>query len=254
MQSTRLSSVTNGLIHSSGMSDSVNTGLQARYLDAMGVQRWLGRDTQGTDVTEPVVPAVTVPEDAGDEQQWKTLQADVAACTRCELHATRTQTVFGTGDHRADWMIVGEAPGADEDRQGEPFVGRAGQLLNEMLYAAGFQRGQVYIANILKCRPPSNRNPSPAEAQCCQPFLERQIALVRPRLILALGGIAANNLLQTTERVSTLRGVVHHFGERGIPLVVTYHPAYLLRSPLEKRKVWQDLQFAQRLSRGAVET
>jgi len=254
MQSTRLSSVTNGLIHSSGMSDSVNTGLQVRYLDAMGVQRWLGRDTQGNDVTEPVVPAVTVPEDAGDEQQWKTLQADVAACTRCELHATRTQTVFGTGDHRADWMIVGEAPGADEDRQGEPFVGRAGQLLNEMLYAAGFQRGQVYIANILKCRPPSNRNPSPAEAQCCQPFLERQIALVRPRLILALGGIAANNLLQSTERVSTLRGVVHHFGDRRIPLIVTYHPAYLLRSPLEKRKVWQDLQFALRLYRGTAES
>jgi len=231
----------------------MHTGLQARYLDAMGIQRWLGRVMRGTDVTEPVEPAVTVPEDAGVEQQWRTLQAEVAACTRCELHATRTQTVFGTGDRRADWMIVGEAPGADEDRQGEPFVGRAGQLLDEMLYAAGFQRGQVYIANILKCRPPSNRNPSPAEAQCCQPFLERQIALVRPRLILALGGIAANNLLHTTERVSTLRGVVHHFGDRAIPLVVTYHPAYLLRSPLEKRKVWQDLQFAQRLSRDAVE-
>jgi uracil-DNA glycosylase family 4 len=247
MRSTRSSSVMNGLIRSSGMSDSVNTGLQARYLDAMGIQRWVARNAPVAAVTEAAVPAGTVPEDASSELQWRSLQAEVAACTRCELHATRTQTVFGTGDRRADWMIVGEAPGADEDRQGEPFVGRAGQLLNEMLYAAGFRRGQVYIANILKCRPPANRNPSPDEALCCQPFLERQIELVRPRLILALGGVAANNLLQSTEKVGALRGVSHHFGNRQVPLVVTYHPAYLLRSPLEKRKVWQDLQFALRL-------
>jgi DNA polymerase len=157
--------------------------------------------------------------------------------------------VFGTGNRQADWMVIGEAPGADEDRQGEPFVGRAGQLLNEILFAAGYRREQVYIANILKCRPPGNRNPRPEEVACCMDYLRRQIRLVRPQIILAVGGIAANSLLQTDARVGELRGKVHRLGEGNVPVVVTYHPAYLLRSPLEKRKVWDDLQFACRVHR-----
>jgi len=181
---------------------------------------------------------------------WAALRACVAGCTRCALHVTRTQTVFGTGDCHAGWMIIGEAPGADEDRQGEPFVGRAGQLLNEMLHAAGYQREQVYITNILKCRPPGNRNPLPEEVMCCQDYLVRQIELVQPKIILALGGIAAQNLLHTEVSVGRLRGIRHSYGESGIPLVVTYHPAYLLRSPLEKRKVWEDLQYARQIYRG----
>jgi uracil-DNA glycosylase family 4 len=141
-------------------------------------------------------------------------------------------------------MIVGEAPGADEDKQGVPFVGRAGKLLNEMLFAAGCQRGDVFIANILKCRPPANRDPSAEEIGCCQSYLQQQIKLVQPTLILAVGRIAAQGLLQTTAPLGRLRGSVHSYGEQEIPLIVTYHPAYLLRSPLEKRKVWEDLQLA----------
>ena len=168
----------------------------------------------------------------------------MAACTGCDLHETRTRTVFGTGNRQADWMIIGEAPGADEDRQGEPFVGRAGQLLTEMLRAAGYQRQDVYITNILKCRPPQNRDPRPGEVASCHAYLQRQVALVRPSLILAVGRIAAHNLLETDTPVGRLRGRVHHFGEGRIPLIVTYHPAYLLRSPLEKRKAWEDLRLA----------
>jgi len=222
---------------------------QARYLDAMGIQRWVARSTPSAGAPLPGETADTPVDHADRDRNLGELQAKVAACTRCELHRSRTQTVFGTGNTRAEWLIVGEAPGADEDRQGEPFVGRAGQLLNEMLFAAGFRREQVYIANILKCRPPANRNPSPEEAQCCLPFLARQIELICPRIILAVGGIAANNLLHSTGKVGQLRGVVHYFGVQRVPMVVTYHPAYLLRSPLEKRKVWQDLQFAQRVYR-----
>jgi uracil-DNA glycosylase len=223
--------------------------LQQHYLEAMGIQRWVVRSPRpevavGRDPL-PVNPAVTVQ----DEPEWNRLRAEVAACTRCELHSTRTQTVFGTGNRQADWMVIGEAPGADEDRQGEPFVGRAGQLLNEILFAAGYRREQVYIANILKCRPPGNRNPRPEEVACCMDYLRRQIRLVRPQIILAVGGIAANSLLQTDARVGELRGKVHRLGEGNVPVVVTYHPAYLLRSPLEKRKVWDDLQFACRVHR-----
>jgi DNA polymerase len=152
--------------------------------------------------------------------------------------------VFGTGNRDADWLIIGEAPGADEDRQGEPFVGRAGKLLTEMLFAAGFQRADVYIANILKCRPPANRDPSPDEVACCHAYLQQQIALIQPQVILAVGRIAAHNLLQTDRQLGDLRGKVHGYGDTNIPVIVTYHPAYLLRSPLEKRKVWSDLQFA----------
>jgi uracil-DNA glycosylase family 4 len=164
----------------------------------------------------------------------------VAACTKCELHRTRTQTVFGTGERHADLLIIGEAPGRDEDLRGEPFVGRAGQLLNAMLLAIGFQREQVYIANILKCRPPNNRDPRIEEAAACSPYLQAQIELIRPKVILALGRIAAHNLLNTDDSLGALRGRRHNYA--GVPLIVSYHPAYLLRSPSEKRKSWQDLK------------
>jgi len=181
---------------------------------------------------------------------WEPLEAMVSACTRCALCQTRTQTVFGTGDRRARWMFIGEAPGAEEDRQGEPFVGRAGQLLNSMIRAIGLHRHDVYIANVLKCRPPGNRDPKPEEAAQCRAYLERQIELVAPSIVIAVGRVAAQNLLGTDVPLARLRGRAHALGARGWPVVVTYHPAYLLRSPGEKRKAWQDLLFArQQLAR-----
>lgn len=180
------------------------------------------------------------------QMDWDALTTAVSECTACGLCASRTQTVFGVGNRQADWLIVGEAPGADEDRLGEPFVGRAGKLLNPMLLAVGLKREQVFIANVLKCRPPDNRDPAPEEATQCRPFLNRQIALIRPRLILAVGRIAAQNLLATDTPIGKLRGQVHRFGPARIPLVVTYHPAYLLRSPREKRRAWDDLRLARR--------
>lgn len=236
---------------------SVNNRLRSEYLEAMGVQPWSLRHA----IADDAMPAaVAVDEDTHtgtdetgspsiDTLDWVALEAQVAACTQCALSGTRTRTVFGTGNRQADWLIIGEAPGADEDRQGEPFVGRAGQLLNEMLYAAGYRRADVYIANILKCRPPGNRDPSGEEVACCHAYLQRQIALIKPKLIIAVGRIAAHNLLQTETQVGRLRGTVHYYGESRIPLIVTYHPAYLLRSPLEKRKVWNDLQLAQSVYR-----
>ena len=173
---------------------------------------------------------------------WATLAATVRVCTLCGLCATRTQTVFGTGDIRARLMVIGEAPGAEEDRQGEPFVGRAGQLLNSMLKAAGFERAQVYIANVLKCRPPNNRDPGAEEAERCLPYLRRQIELIDPTVILCVGRIAAQRLLERDDTVARLRGRIHRLGRT--PVVVTYHPAYLLRSPGEKRKSWEDLKLA----------
>jgi DNA polymerase len=179
---------------------------------------------------------------------WEALAYRVAHCEACELHKSRKQTVFGTGDRSAGLMVIGEAPGADEDRQGEPFVGPAGQLLDVMLQAIGLQREQVFIANILKCRPPGNRDPRTEEVLQCEPFLKRQVALVRPRLILALGGVAAQNLLHSQELVGRMRGREYHLDD--IPVVVTYHPAYLLRSPHQKARAWQDLQRAVKLLRG----
>jgi DNA polymerase len=176
---------------------------------------------------------------------WDTLHSAVVSCTRCPLHLTRTQGVFGVGNRSARWMIIGEAPGADEDRQGEPFVGRAGQLLNSMLKAIGLQREEVFIANILKSRPPNNRDPQPAEVRACIPYLFRQIELVNPTLILCVGRIAAQTLLETTTTIGKLRGQVHRLAS-GRPMIVTYHPAYLLRSPVEKRKSWADLVLALR--------
>ncbi|HET7794916.1 MAG TPA: uracil-DNA glycosylase [Rhizobacter sp.] len=179
---------------------------------------------------------------------WPALREAVAGCTACTLCSSRRQTVFGVGNERAHWMIVGEAPGEQEDREGEPFVGKSGQLLDNMLRAVGLTRGeaasesQVYIANTLKCRPPGNRNPEPAELAQCEPFLIRQIALVQPRIILAMGRFAVQSLLRSTEPIGRLRGRVHQY--QGVPLIVTYHPAYLLRNPEDKARSWDDLCLA----------
>ena len=179
---------------------------------------------------------------------WTALKARVAGCTDCPLHQKRTKTVFGVGDEEADWLFVGEGPGAEEDAKGEPFVGQAGRLLDNMLAAITLKRGaNAYIANVVKCRPPGNRNPEPGEASQCEPYLHRQIELIRPKLIVALGKVAAQNLLATDASIASLRGKVHRY--RGISLIVTYHPAYLLRSLPEKAKAWEDLCFAVRVMR-----
>ena len=206
---------------------SADRGQRAQYLDALGIDRYLRRQ-------------------AAPDPRWEPLAAEVSTCTLCGLHAGRTQTVFGVGNRHAELLVVGEAPGAEEDRQGEPFVGRAGQLLNSMLRAMRAPRQTVYIANVLKCRPPGNRDPAPDEVRSCLPYLQRQIDLISPRLMLAVGRIAAQSLLATDTPIGKLRGSVHRFGTRATPLIVTYHPAYLLRSPSEKRKAWADLRFVQR--------
>lgn len=213
-----------------------------QYLAAMGITQWVRRDAPKI---EPVVKEAFV-DDVAD-LDWETLEARVAACMDCELHKERTQTVFGVGNKNARWLVIGEAPGADEDKQGEPFVGRAGQLLNRMLLAIGLQREEVYIANIVKCRPPSNRNPLPEEARQCESFLKRQIALIKPDIILAVGKVAAQNILHSDATVGAMRGKPLLLPEFDIPVVVTYHPAYLLRSPGEKRKAWQDLKLARNI-------
>lgn len=198
------------------------------------------------------LPADAIPLPAGvDQMDWDTLQATVAECRACGLCASRKNTVFGVGQRNAPWMVIGEAPGENEDLQGEPFVGQAGKLLDNMLAAIGLSRqtegrpeglGGVYIANTLKCRPPGNRNPEPVELQTCAPYLVRQVALVQPKIILAMGRFAVQSLLQTTEPIGKLRGRVHQY--QGVPVVVTYHPAYLLRNPPDKAKAWADLCLA----------
>ena len=215
-----------------------STALRSQYLAALGIEQWQLRRVAPTAASTGAGTSALA---AGDE--WAALAAEVRGCVQCGLHASRTQTVFGVGSHTAKLLVVGEAPGADEDRLGEPFVGRAGQLLNSMLRALGSPRESVFIANVLKCRPPGNRDPSPDEVSCCRPFLQRQIALLRPQMMLAVGRIAAQNLLATDTPIGKLRGSVHRFGARATPLIVTYHPAYLLRSPGEKRKAWSDLRF-----------
>ncbi|PKO93421.1 MAG: DNA polymerase III [Betaproteobacteria bacterium HGW-Betaproteobacteria-1] len=176
---------------------------------------------------------------------WQALQACVQSCVACELSVSRTQTVFGVGDPQAEWLFVGEAPGVEEDRKGEPFVGQAGKLLDNMLAAIKLKRGQnTYIANIMKCRPPENRDPHRKEIVQCEPFLERQVALMQPKLILALGRVASQTLLQTDATVAELRGKLHSYN--GVPVIVTYHPAYLLRNLADKAKAWEDLCFARR--------
>jgi len=240
----------------------MHTAQRAQYLQALGIDAWVPRTTV---LRAEVVPApvptdrveveVPVPglDDAVLLRSWQELEAEVRTCTRCALHRTRTQSVFGVGDPRAQWLVIGEAPGAEEDRQGQPFVGRAGQLLDAMLRAIGLARGRnLYIANILKSRPPGNRDPKPEEVASCLPYLQRQIALIRPVLILAVGRIAAQTLLASDLPLGRLRGRVHHFGQLNTPLVVTYHPAYLLRTPADKRKAWEDLKFARSVFRGLV--
>ena len=221
------------------------------YLQAMGITVWQHRDRILESADERQDSPVDDSEKTSSSSilndadlaslDWQALEQHVSQCRLCGLHLSRTQTVFGVGDHQAELMIIGEAPGADEDKQGEPFVGRAGQLLNAMLQAIGLQRRQVYIANILKCRPPNNRDPSAEEATTCQDYLFRQIALLQPKLILVLGRIAAHRLLNTDTPLSKLRGQLQTEQHSGLPMLVTYHPAYLLRSPKEKRKAWLDL-------------
>jgi DNA polymerase len=225
-----------------------------QYLEAIGIDEWVPRRggvaAAAVAATMPEPPTGTpevaltpLPPDLAAE--WGQLRSEVATCSKCALHSSRTQGVFGVGNPQADWLVIGEAPGAEEDRRGEPFVGRAGQLLDAMLKAIGLSREtNVFIANVLKSRPPGNRDPRPEEVAACLPYLVRQIALMRPRLILAVGRIAAQNLLGTDMPLGRLRGKVHHFGELNTPLIVTYHPAYLLRTPADKRKAWDDLKFA----------
>jgi len=181
--------------------------------------------------------------------EWIPLKAAVSGCTKCGLHKSRTQTVFGVGDESAEWMLIGEAPGAEEDRLGDPFVGQAGKLLDNMLAAIGLSRRKnVYIANVLKCRPPGNRNPTPEEVAQCSPHLLKQIGLIKPKLIVAMGRFAAQTLLESDSSIASLRGRVHRYA--GVPLIVTYHPAYLLRTLEDKAKAWQDLVFARRTMTG----
>jgi uracil-DNA glycosylase family 4 len=187
----------------------------------------------------------------GPSSGWVELKQEVPACTACSLHKGRAQTVFGVGDEKAEWLLVGEAPGAEEDRLGEPFVGQAGRLLDNMLAAIDLKRGEnVYICNVLKCRPPGNRNPEPEEVAKCTPFLLRQIELIRPKLIIAMGRFAAQTLLNTDASIASLRGRVHRYAER--PLIVTYHPAYLLRSLPDKAKAWEDLVFARKTMKSLI--
>ncbi len=205
------------------------------YLQAMDIPVWIKKATQEKDIsTKKKIPVAKL--------NWEPLTDQVRNCQQCELSQSRKQTVFGSGDLQAELMIIGEAPGAEEDRQGLPFVGRAGQLLTNMLNAIGLNRKRIYIGNILKCRPPGNRDPKPAEIIACSDYLNRQIILIQPRLILSLGGISAKNLLQTDQPVGRLRGKVHEYLTTRTDLMVTYHPAYLLRRPEEKSKAWKDLQ------------
>ena len=237
----------------------------------MGIQRWVLReqseeqgrvDKRSASTSEPVPDMVepSSPLPLGERGEgesanipalpdiasldWEALQQQVAACQHCtELSATRSQTVFGVGNRQAEWLIIGEAPGIEEDQQGEPFVGPAGQLLNAMLAAIGLARQQVYIANVLKCRTPNNRDPHVDETAACLPYLHRQIALIQPKMILLLGRVAAQQLLGSNARMGELRGQLHRY-KNNIPMIATYHPAYLLRKPTEKRKAWEDLCLA----------
>lgn len=214
---------------------------------------WVRRDAPPVPVTETAEVPQTAPERVPEvaaavtetkrplpASDWTGLKAQVKECTCCALRSGCTQTVFGVGDEQAEWLFVGEGPGADEDALGEPFVGQAGKLLDNMLMAIGLKRGSnVYIANVVKCRPPNNRTPESQEIAACLPYLEQQIALLKPKLIVALGKTAATALLGRDATLGSLRGTIHDY--HGTPLIVTYHPAYLLRSPAEKAKAWQDL-------------
>jgi uracil-DNA glycosylase family 4 len=206
--------------------------LRDQYLGIMGIQVWRRKSTKVTSMKN---------EKTFTKKVWAELERQVSGCTLCDLHKTRKNVVFGVGNKNADILIVGEAPGATEDAQGKPFVGRAGLLLDAMLATIGLHRDEVFIANILKCRPPNNRDPLPREVKLCTPYLQQQIALIKPKIIVAVGRIAAHFLLNTNQSLSRLRGRVYSYGEQKIPLLVTYHPAYLLRSPREKAKAYEDL-------------
>jgi uracil-DNA glycosylase family 4 len=219
------------------------------YLARMGIPVWVSRSAPGPAAVPPPGRAADDTAHAaasGSPERvaaldWEALRETVRRCTRCELHRTRRQTVFGVGRPDAELLVIGEAPGQEEDRRGEPFVGRGGQLLTAMLKAIGLRREDIYIANILKCRPPNNRDPKPREAAQCTPYLERQIELIGPKVLLALGRISAQWLLQSELPVGRLRGTIWRYSAEQIPLVVSYHPAYLLRTPAAKAKAWQDL-------------
>lgn len=246
--------------------------LRQYYLDTLGITNWRLQQPASAEVDAaagvvadalndqaPPPDAAPVADNTGDtsvalDDDWRELQQAVSQCRLCEeLAQSRTQTVFGVGNRQADVLVIGEAPGRDEDAQGEPFVGRAGQLLNAMLAAIDLPREQVFIANILKCRPPNNRDPSPQEAQNCRAFLQRQIALIQPKVIFVVGRIAAQNLLDTDMKIGKMRGRDYQYQDENtgpIPVIVTYHPAYLLRQPGEKRKSWQDLLRLRALMQG----
>lgn len=256
-------------------------GKQKKVLDALGIETWQAKGASTPDLVVAAAPPVAPPPSAvtassrtppvaslrpapapapvaaqrpeinglepatGIEvpADWTALRERVSGCQRCKLCKTRTQTVFGVGNTSAPLMVVGEGPGADEDAQGEPFVGRAGKLLDEMLRSIGRSRADnTYIANVVKCRPPGNRDPEPDEVEGCRPYLDMQIQLLQPKLIVALGRIAAQRLLSTDQPLSRLRGPLHEYGKFQTPVFVTYHPAYLLRSPKEKAKSWEDLK------------
>lgn len=208
--------------------------------------------TNASTSPQPCAESIATVNDVS-QLDWGSLRQAVTECRQCRLADFRGQTVFGNGDTSAQWMVIGEAPGADEDRQGEPFVGRAGQLLNNMLRAIDLPRESVYVANILKCRPPNNRDPRPDEVAQCIGYLHRQIALVNPSLILVVGRIAAQNLLQSKEALGRLRNKTHYLANSEIPVIVTYHPAYLLRQPHEKRKAWEDLKRARSIAHPQAE-
>jgi DNA polymerase len=220
---------------------------QLRELELLAVAKLYGH-VETRDESAPaqvIAPSIAARAIDVTSLDWKGLREAVTSCSGCGLCKQRKQAVFGVGNESAPWLFVGEGPGADEDEQGEPFVGQAGKLLDGMLSALGLKRGrEAYIANVVKCRPPGNRTPTPDEAAACAPFLDRQIELISPKLIVALGKTAAMRLLQTEASLGSLRGQVHRY--RGTPLVVTYHPAYLLRNLPDKAKAWEDLLFARR--------
>jgi len=206
------------------------------YLKAMGIQVWSHRANVELEPQEASIS----PSEVDEQAIWQQLREKVAACQACGLHKTRTQTVFGVGNPNAELVVIGEAPGAEEDRRGEPFVGRAGKLLDLMLESIELSRDEVFILNILKCRPPGNRDPDASEVECCTPFLHQQLELLKPKLILAIGRIAAHFLLKCDTALGRLRGSIYKH-DSGVPLLVTYHPAYLLRNPRDKGKAFQDL-------------
>ncbi len=223
-----------------------------QYLEAMGIDVWVAKhQLQGADLsvvsdedatTSTVIDVEFIDQVNLKKDEWNLLQNEVSECEKCALCEGRTQTVFGVGNKNSDWMLIGEAPGYNEDLQGEPFVGQAGLLLTEMIRAMGLERGSVYIANILKCKLPDERNPKVEEIKACGNYLQRQIQLVQPKIILAIGRVVAQTLLATKKPLAKLRGIPHQIA--GIPLIVVYHPAYLLRSLLEKRNAWEDIQLA----------